>query len=123
MVRVPAMRMVGILAAFAFVSQVGLAVAAEETTKEKKAKSDPATAQPGGGIQSNKAKAMLPAMEKQDAAQALVTTLKLEKEINTFFRLTSPSVIAGLRAAFPDLPDNPDPKTVFVKLRELRNKW
>ena len=22
-----------------------------------------------------------------------------------------------------DLPDDPDPKTVFVKLRELRNKW
>jgi hydroxyacylglutathione hydrolase len=70
-----------------------------------------------------KAKAMLPAMEKQDAAKALVTTLKLEKEINTFFRLTSPSVIARLREAFPDLPDDPDPKTVFLKLRELRNKW
>jgi hydroxyacylglutathione hydrolase len=70
-----------------------------------------------------KAKAMLPAAEKQDAAQALVTTLKLEKEINTFFRLSSPSVIKRLREAFPDLPDNPDPKTVFVKLRELRNKW
>jgi IPT/TIG domain-containing protein len=50
-------RILGILAAFAFVGQVGLAVAAEESTKEKKAKSDPATAQPGGGIQSNKAKA------------------------------------------------------------------
>lgn len=57
MVRIPAMRVVGILAALAFAGQVGLAVADEETTKEKKAKSDPATAQPGGGIQSNKAKA------------------------------------------------------------------
>jgi hydroxyacylglutathione hydrolase len=28
-----------------------------------------------------------------------------------------------LREAFPDLPENPDEKTVFVKLRELRNKW
>jgi len=70
-----------------------------------------------------KAKAMLPAMETQDAKQALVTTLNLEKEINTFFRLTSPSVIKRLREAFPDLPDHPDPRTVFVKLRELRNKW
>ena len=70
-----------------------------------------------------KAKAMLPAMERQDAAKALVTTLQLEKEINTFFRLSSPSVIARLREAFPDLPENPDPKTVFLKLRELRNKW
>jgi hydroxyacylglutathione hydrolase len=70
-----------------------------------------------------KAKAMLPAMERQDAAEALVTTLKLEREINTFFRLTSPSVIKRLREAFPDLPDKPDPKAVFLKLRELRNKW
>jgi hydroxyacylglutathione hydrolase len=70
-----------------------------------------------------RAKALLPAAEKQDPAKPLVTTLKLEKEINAFFRLTSPSVIARLREAFPDLPDNPDPKTVFVKLRELRNKW
>ena len=70
-----------------------------------------------------KAKAMLPAMEKQDAGQALVTTLNLEKEINTFFRLTSPSVITCLREAFPDLPDHPSPMTVFLKLRELRNKW
>src|SRR3989454_330897 len=50
-------RIIGILAAFAFVGQVGLAVAAEESPKEKKAKSDPVAAQPGGGIQSNKAKA------------------------------------------------------------------
>ena len=70
-----------------------------------------------------KAKAMLPAMAKQDPAHPLVTTLKLETEINTFFRLTSPAVIARLRESFPDLPDHPDPKTVFLKLRELRNKW
>ncbi len=70
-----------------------------------------------------KAMAMLPATTEQDAAKALVTTLDLEKEINTFFRLTSPSVIRRLREAFPDLPDIPDPKTVFLKLRELRNTW
>ena len=70
-----------------------------------------------------KAKAILPAMKAQDPTKALVTTLALEKEINTFFRLRSPSVIRRLREAFPDLPDAPDPKTVFLKLRELRNKW
>ena len=70
-----------------------------------------------------KAKAMLPTMEKQDTGKALVTTLALEREINTFFRLTSPSVIRRLREAFPDLAENPDPKSVFLKLRELRNKW
>jgi hydroxyacylglutathione hydrolase len=66
---------------------------------------------------------LLPAMERQDTNRPLVTSLGLEKEINTFFRLTSPSVIRKLREAFPDLPDNPDQKTVFLKLRELRNKW
>jgi len=69
------------------------------------------------------ARTMLPAMEKQDTTKPLVTTLSLEREINTFFRLTSPTVIRRLREAFPDLPDSPGPKTVFLKLRELRNKW
>ena len=59
----------------------------------------------------------------QNPDRALVSTLALEKEINTFFRLHSPSVIARLREAFPDLPEAPDPQTVFLKLRELRNKW
>jgi hydroxyacylglutathione hydrolase len=62
-------------------------------------------------------------VREQDPSRALVTTLAMEKEINTFFRLHSPSVITRLREAFPDLPDAPDPKTVFVKLRELRNSW
>jgi hydroxyacylglutathione hydrolase len=70
-----------------------------------------------------KAQALLPTADQQDPAKPLVTTLKLEKEINTFFRLTSPSVIKRLREAFPDLPEHPDAKTVFLKLRELRNKW
>jgi hydroxyacylglutathione hydrolase len=70
-----------------------------------------------------RAKEMLPTVERQDTNAPLVTTLALEREINTFFRLSSPSVIRRLREAFPDLPDHPDPKTVFLKLRELRNKW
>ena len=70
-----------------------------------------------------KAKEMLPEMERQDPHAALVTTIGLEKEINTFFRLHSPSVIARLREATPDLPDDPSPMEVFVRLRDLRNKW
>jgi hydroxyacylglutathione hydrolase len=69
------------------------------------------------------ASALLPEVTAHDPAAARVTTLQEEKRINTFLRLTSPSVIAALRAEFPDLPEQPDPKTVFVKLRELRNKW
>jgi hydroxyacylglutathione hydrolase len=70
-----------------------------------------------------KAQGLLAQVDSQDAAHALVTNLALEKEVNTFFRLRSPSVIARLREAFPDLPENPDARTVFLKLRELRNSW
>ena len=70
-----------------------------------------------------KAKALLDDMSDHDPDNALVSTLALEKEVNAFFRLHSPSIIAKLREAFPDLPDDPDPKTVFVRLRELRNDW
>jgi hydroxyacylglutathione hydrolase len=52
-----------------------------------------------------------------------VTTLELEREVNTFFRLGSPGVIDRLRESFDDLPDEPDEQTVFLKLRELRNIW
>lgn len=69
------------------------------------------------------ARALLDEVQDQDPGAALVTTMALEKDINTFFRLSSPSVIAVLREAFPDLPDAPDAKTVFLKLRELRNTW
>ncbi len=69
------------------------------------------------------ASALLKEIENQDTDNALVSTLAMEKKVNTFFRLQNPTVIATLRAEFPDLPDDPDPRTVFVKLRELRNKW
>ena len=62
-------------------------------------------------------------MSERDPNDALVSTLALEKEINTFFRLTNPSVVAALREAFPELREPLDPKTVFLKLRELRNRW
>ena len=70
-----------------------------------------------------RASALLKDVRDQDPNAPLVSTLALEKEINTFFRLRSPSVIARLREAFPDLPAEPDAKTVFLKLRELRNSW
>ncbi len=71
----------------------------------------------------HRATELLAEVGDQDPDRAMVSTLALEKEINTFFRLHNPTVIARLRQAFPDLPDEPDPKTVFVKLRELRNSW
>ena len=69
------------------------------------------------------AQALLPRVEGHDPATSIVTTLAEEKQFNTFFRLGSASVIARLREAFADLPEQPDAQTVFVKLRELRNTW
>ncbi|HEX7382723.1 MAG TPA: hydroxyacylglutathione hydrolase [Burkholderiaceae bacterium] len=69
------------------------------------------------------AREKLPQVEDHDPATSAVTTLAEEKRFNAFFRLTSPSLIAKLREAFPDLPEQPDAKTVFLKLRELRNRW
>ena len=69
------------------------------------------------------AKALLPQVADHDPATSVVTTLAQEKHHNTFFRLANPMVIDRLRARFPDLPANPDARTVFTKLRELRNSW
>ena len=70
------------------------------------------------------ASALLEELKKtHDPEDAMLTSLAQEKEFNTFFRLTSATVIARLREAFPDLPDEPSPKEVFLKLRELRNSW
>jgi len=32
-------------------------------------------------------------------------------------------VISRLREVFPDMPQNADSRSVFLKLRELRNDW
>jgi hydroxyacylglutathione hydrolase len=69
------------------------------------------------------AQALLPTVAGHDPATSVVTTLAQEKQHNTFFRLASATVIARLRERFPDLPENPDARTVFTWLRELRNSW
>ena len=69
------------------------------------------------------ARQLLDRLQGQDPNAAYVSTLGVERDVNTFLRLTSPTVIARLRESFPDLPEAPDPRTVFLKLRELRNHW
>lgn len=69
------------------------------------------------------AAAMLEIAKAHDPATARVTSLGVEKHVNTFFRLRNPEVIAGLRERFPELGAAPDARTVFIKLRELRNGW
>ena len=70
-----------------------------------------------------KAAALLDQVTGRDPADPYVSTIAEERDVNTFFRLRSPSVIAQLRERFPELPEQPDPRTVFIKLRELRNSW
>jgi hydroxyacylglutathione hydrolase len=69
------------------------------------------------------AKQMLANYQDQDPDNAYVTTMANEREINTFFRLDSPGVIARLRETYPEIGSDPDPRIVFLKLRELRNSW
>ncbi len=69
------------------------------------------------------AKSTLVAVQDLVAERMRVTTLGEEKNINSFFRLANPEIIARLRERFPELPEKPDARTVFVKLRELRNTW
>lgn len=66
---------------------------------------------------------LLTRVQSQDPHRPLVTTLALEKETNTFFRLHNPTIIEKLRETFPSLSEKPSSKEVFVKLRELRNSW
>jgi len=69
------------------------------------------------------AKSMLATCRDQDPDNALVTTIATEREVNTFFRLDNVSVIARLQEQFPEIGEQPDPRSVFLKLRELRNQW
>lgn len=66
---------------------------------------------------------MLDKYKDQDPANAYVTTIGDERSINTFFRLESKTVIERLREAFPSMSRTPEPREVFLRLRELRNKW
>ena len=59
-------------------------------------------------IHRNVAAALLPRVIGHDPATMRVTTLREEKQFNTFLRLSSPSVIAALRESFPDLPEKPE---------------
>ena len=53
------------------------------------------------------AREMLDKLTGQDPNSAYTTTLEVERQINTFFRLESPTVIAKLREAFPICPRSP----------------
>lgn len=66
---------------------------------------------------------MLARLKNHDPSAAPITTLALERDINVFFRLAKPAVIAKLKESFPALGEDPSEEAVFLKLRELRNSW
>jgi hydroxyacylglutathione hydrolase len=70
-----------------------------------------------------KANTILKQTSGQNLNHPMVSTIGLEKEINTFFRLQNATIINRLRKNFPELSKTPTEKEVFIKLRELRNNW
>lgn len=69
------------------------------------------------------AQSLLIAMEQWSGEKHFISNIAMERLVNTFFRLSSEEVIAVLRKSFSDLEENPSEETVFVKLRELRDRW
>jgi hydroxyacylglutathione hydrolase len=52
-----------------------------------------------------------------------ILTMSEEQQINVFFRLDQPEVIAGVRRARPAMLTETTPRAVFLALRDLRNRW
>jgi len=64
---------------------------------------------------------MLAVADTQTPDDRTVTTLGLEKRINPFFRLSNKEIIRNLKNEFCD--QKTDPKSVFIGLRSLRDRW
>ena len=69
------------------------------------------------------AEELLNSIKNNSESGNVITNLEMEYNINTFFRLSSSTIIERLRDNFPELPSNPSKKEVFLLLRQLRNKW
>lgn len=69
------------------------------------------------------AKSLLAAMQQWSGDKHFISNIAMEKAVNTFFRLSSETVISKLNDQFSDLGVNPSEEAVFLKLRELRNSW
>ena len=69
------------------------------------------------------AQSLLVAMQQWSSDAHFISNIAMEKAVNTFFRLDNKSVIKNLLNQFSDIGDQPSEETVFLKLRELRNKW
>ena len=65
--------------------------------------------------------ALLAEAEAQTPDERTVTSLGIEKRINPFFRLENEEVVSTLQKEIAE--QHADPKSVFVGLRSLRDKW
>ncbi|MCF8473063.1 MAG: MBL fold metallo-hydrolase [Emcibacter sp.] len=71
----------------------------------------------------SEAKEMLSRLRDQDPHHAFVTTMADERRINSFFRLTNPTIIQKLKEENSAISHNPNPREIFKALRALRNHW
>lgn len=69
------------------------------------------------------AQSLLFALEQWNGEEHFISNIAMEKQVNTFFRLQSITVIEMLRVKFPEIGKTPDSETVFIKLRALRDIW
>ena len=66
-----------------------------------------------------KAKTLLEELKKtHNPTSPFISTIKLERKVNSFFRLSSSDIKQNLQ-----LSQNTTPDKVFIELRELRNQW
>ncbi|MCB9062722.1 MAG: MBL fold metallo-hydrolase [Halobacteriovoraceae bacterium] len=72
----------------------------------------------------NDAQKMFDRYKKKLKAEHILTTIGEEKKINSFMRIEQKEVVEGVRKTF-QIEDSTElgDKQVFVKLRQLRDKW
>lgn len=68
------------------------------------------------------AKSLLAALEQWPGDQHFISNIAMERLVNAFFRLDSAEIIRGLRMHLPDA-QSVEAESVFLALRELRNRW
>tara|TARA_R110000868_G_scaffold162538_3_gene393925 strand:- start:20968 stop:21759 length:792 start_codon:yes stop_codon:yes gene_type:complete len=69
------------------------------------------------------AKKLLEKIKQEKPNNRVITSLFIEKQINSFFRLNSEEIKRNLVEKFKTKFENLSKEQVFFKLRELRNKW
>ena len=66
---------------------------------------------------------LLEAMNQWNGERHFISNIAMERAVNSFFRLSSPSLVKILSEQFPEMGADPSEKEVFLKLREVRNSW